>query len=121
MTNYLRFPDQATWESAVTEAGFYTQRIRARNEDGTFAANNPETPENEAWELSELIPYTHDWAIDVVGTIYNDDIVIDEETGEITSPATTMAGYHVNFVGVLPDGWDEFLVSPVAPYRIFAD
>jgi hypothetical protein len=119
-TNYLRFPDQATWESAATEAGFYTKRIRARNEDGTFVANDPGTPENEAWKLSELIAYTHDHAIDVVGTIHNNDAVIDPDTGEITSPATPMAGWHVNFIGELPTGWDEFLVTPVAPYRVFA-
>ena len=119
MTNYLRFVDQATWESAATEAGFYTQRIRARDDDGTFTANNPETPENEAWD-SILMAYTHDHAIDVVGTIYNDDAVLDPESGEVVTPATPMAGYHVNFVGALPEGWDAFLVTPVAPYRVFA-
>jgi hypothetical protein len=118
-TNYLRFDDEATWISAATEAGFYTQRIRARNEDGTFVANDPETPENEAWEPSQLMAYTHDHAIDVVGTIYNNDAVIDPD-GTVVTPATPMAGWHVNFVGELPTGWDEFLVSPVAPYRVFA-
>jgi hypothetical protein len=117
-TNYLRFPDQSAWESAATEAGFYTKRIRARNEDGTFVANDPETPENEAWD-STLMAYTHDHAIDVVGTIWNNDAVLDPD-GTVVTPATPMAGWHVNFVGELPTGWDEFLVNPVAPYRVFA-
>ena len=120
MTNYLRFADQATWEAAAATDG--------------FRVNNPTevTPESFDADTGELVPavmedhwtwlyYTHDWAIDDVGVIYNDDAVVDPDTGEVTSPATPMAGYHINFVGVLPEGWDEFLVSPVAPYRIFAD
>ena len=120
MTNYLRFADQSAWEAAATEAGFYTQRIRARNDDGTFVANDPETPANEAWEPSQLMAYTHDHAIDVVGTIYNDDATFDPETREVVTPATPKTGWHVNFIGELPTGWDEFLVTPVAPYRVFA-
>ena len=50
----------------------------------------------------------------------SDDAVIDPDTREVVTPATPMAGWHVNFVGVLPEGWDEFLVAPVAPYRVFA-
>ena len=49
-----------------------------------------------------LAAYTHDRAIDVIGEI------------------TDMVGFHVNFAGVLPEGWEEFLVNPVEPYRVFA-
>ena len=49
-----------------------------------------------------LAAYTHDRAIDVVGEIPELD------------------GWHVNFIGELPDGWDEFLVTPNDPYRVFA-
>jgi hypothetical protein len=49
-----------------------------------------------------LVAYTHDRAIDVVGEI------------------TGMAGFHVNFAGELPEGWDEFVVTPASPYRVFA-
>ena len=118
-TNYLRFPDQAAWESAAAEAGFYTKRIRARNEDGTFTADDPATPGDEAWEPFQLMAYTHDHAIDVVGTIYNDDAVLDPD-GTVVTPATTKSGFHVNFIGALPTGWSAFLVAPVAPYRVFA-
>ena len=30
-----------------------TIKKRARNEDGSFKADDPETPENEAWEVTE--------------------------------------------------------------------
>jgi hypothetical protein len=49
-----------------------------------------------------LVAYTHDRAIDVVGEIVD------------------MAGFHVNYSGVLPETWAEFLVEPAAPYRVFA-
>tara|TARA_R100000664_G_C2755796_1_gene143564 strand:- start:1345 stop:1614 length:270 start_codon:yes stop_codon:yes gene_type:complete len=32
------------------------RRRRAKNPDGTFKANNPNTPENEAWEPVEAEP-----------------------------------------------------------------
>ena len=74
--NFLRFPDESTWTDAATEAGFIV--------DGALAA------------------YTHDRAIDVVGTI------------------TDLDGWHVNFAGTLPDGWAEFAVYPANPVRVWA-
>jgi hypothetical protein len=69
-------------------------------------------PDESAWTAAAaeagfmvddtLAAYTHDRAIDVVGEI------------------TGMAGFHVNFAGMLPEGWDEFVVTPAAPYRVFA-
>ena len=49
-----------------------------------------------------LTAYTHGHAIDVVGDI----------------PDTV--GFHVNFAGVLPEGWDDYLVEPANPYQVFA-
>jgi hypothetical protein len=118
-TNYLRFTDESTFRSAAFIAGFCSEPVRARNEDGTFTADDPGTPVDEAWEPFQLMAYTHDHAIDVVGTIWNNDGVFDSD-GTVVTPATAKAGYHVNYVGVLPEGWSEFLVAPAAPYRVFA-
>lgn len=49
-----------------------------------------------------LTAYTHDRAIDVVGEIPELD------------------GWHVNFAGELPDGWEEYVVSPENPVRVWA-
>jgi hypothetical protein len=119
MTNYLRFPDQAAWESAAAEAG--------------FRVNNPTevTPESFDPDTGELVPavmedrwtwlyYTHDWAIDDVGVLYNNDAVVDPDTGEIITPATPMEGWHINYIGTLPEGWDDYLVAPRNPRRVFA-
>jgi aryl-phospho-beta-D-glucosidase BglC (GH1 family) len=90
MTNYLRFADEPTFRSAAFIAGLF---------------NEPEGDNPGGY-----IQYTHDHAMDIVGTIYNDDATFDPETREVVTPATPM----------LPTGWDAFLVSPVAPYRVFA-
>ena len=49
-----------------------------------------------------LTAYTHDRAIDVVG-----------EIPELDS-------WHVNFAGELPDGWEQYAVSPANPVRVWA-
>ena len=91
--NFLRFPDADAWTAAATEAGFLI--------DDTLTA------------------YTHGHAIDVVGTITRGG-EYDPETGDVIVAPTVLDGWHVNFAGALPDGWDEFLVTPANPYRVFA-
>jgi hypothetical protein len=93
VTHFLRFPNEQAWTAAATEAGFIT--------DDTLAA------------------YTHDHAIDVVGTISRGG-EYDPETGDVIVAPTVLAGFHVNFTGDLPETWAEFLVEPAAPYRVFA-
>jgi aryl-phospho-beta-D-glucosidase BglC (GH1 family) len=99
MTNYLRFADEATFRSAAFIAGLF---------------NEPEGDNPGGY-----IQYTHDHAMDIVGTIYNDDATFNDD-GSVITQATAKTGWHVNFIGELPTGWDEFLVTPVAPYRVFA-
>lgn len=102
MTVYLRFPDQATWLEAASTAGF----MDTDDEDNEF-----------------LVGYTHDRSIDVVGVLYNDDGVYDvDEDGEdiLVSPPTVMPGWHVNYQGTLPEGWEEYEVIPETPKRVFA-
>jgi len=93
MTQFLRFPDADAWTAAASEAGFMA--------DDTLAA------------------YTHDRAIDVVGTISRGG-EYDPETGDVIVAPTVLAGFHVNYSGDLPSGWEEFLVAPEQPYRVFA-
>ena len=93
MTQFLRFPNADAWTAAASEAGFMA--------DDTLDA------------------YTHDRAIDVVGTITRGG-EYDPETGDVIVAPTVLAGFHVNFAGVLPSGWEEFLVAPNNPCRVFA-
>ena len=91
--NFLRFPDESTWLTAATEAGFIV--------DDTLAA------------------YTHDRAVDVVGTITRGG-EYDPETGEVIVAPEVLDGWHVNFAGELPEGWSEYLVTPQHPARVWA-
>ena len=96
---FFRFTDEAAWVAAAKAAGFYV--------------TDPET------ESEVLQAYTAERAIDVIGTLYNDDGVYDEEGDEVSAP-TAMAGFHVNYLGDLPEGWDVYEVTPEQPKRIFA-
>ena len=95
MTHYLRFPDQETWLIAATAAGYRVNQSEVFNY------------------------YTHDWAIDDVGIIYNNDGVYNND-GEVITPPTQMGGWHVNIIGELPQELNQYLVTPSNPYRVFA-
>lgn len=109
MTHYLRFPDEATWLSEALTAG-----IR-KAVDVPTEADPGVTETVYSWSY-----YTHDWACDDIGVLYNNDAVINPETGEVITPATVIPGHHVNYIGELPAGWDGYVVAPAQPQRIFA-
>lgn len=52
----------------------------------------------------DLNPITasHAHAIDVVGVIPD------------------LLGWHVNYIGSLPDGWEKYAVTPASPVRVWA-
>ena len=112
-TYYLKFASQEEWDTKAEEAGYRHQ--------------NSETG---------LIHYSvHPGAIDVVGTLYNDDAVYDDE-GEIVTPATAKEGWHINIIvrpkyefdfeldqdvdQSLPEVLNTYIVDPQTPSRVFA-
>lgn len=99
MTFFLRFTDESAWTAAATEAGLYSEP----DEDGN----------------TTLAAYTHDHAIDVIGTIFHGG-EYDPETGAVIVAPTVLPGFHVNYIGTLPSEWETFLVTPEQPYRVFA-
>jgi hypothetical protein len=66
-------------------------------------------------------PYNQYGNIDIIGEIYNEDAVFDEETFEEITPATKKPGWHVNLIlsDTLPKELEEYIVTPDIPYRIF--
>jgi hypothetical protein len=94
MTHYLRFPDEATGMAALTEAGF-------TDADGT------------------VLTASHTHALDVVGVITIGG-EYDPESGDVLMPPTVLDGWHVNYIGELPEGWADYAVSPEQPVRVFA-
>jgi hypothetical protein len=57
-------------------------------------------------EDGELITASHSHAIDEIGTIIKDDI--------------PRSGWHVNFAGEPPEAWQQYLVTPQHPARVWA-
>jgi hypothetical protein len=98
MTHYLRFPDEATGMAALGAAGLLVV--------------DPDTGEQRP------ILASHSHALDVIGPIYTGGSWDAE--GIVIEPPALLPGWHVNFIGKLPDGWDAHLVDPRRPRRVFA-
>lgn len=94
MTHYLRFPDEIAATAALDAAGLL-------DTDG-----NP-------------ITASHTHALDVIGLIAIGG-TYDPETGEVITPPTPLPGWHINYSGDLPDGWDVYTVTPEQPVRVWA-
>jgi hypothetical protein len=94
MTHYLRFPGEATGIAALADAGF-------TDANGT------------------VLTASHTHALDVVGVITIGG-EYDPESGDVLVPPTVLDGWHVNLIGALPKGWDQYIVYPQSPVRVFA-
>jgi hypothetical protein len=62
---------------------------------------------------------SHTHALDVIGPIYTGG-TYDPETGEVLTPPVLLSGWHANYIGELPEGWDAYVVTPEQPARVFA-
>jgi hypothetical protein len=69
-------------------------------------------------EDDELITASHTHAIDEIGII-TEGGTYDPETGEVITPPTVISGWHVNYVGEPPEVWQQYLVTPEHPARVF--
>lgn len=95
---FFRFPDEATGMTALDAAGFIRE-----DQDG-----------NET-----IITGSHTHALDIIGPIYRGG-EWNHETGEVIVPPILLDGWHVNYLGELPEGWEEFAVFPANPARVWA-
>ena len=94
MTHYLRFPDEKTGMAALDAADLL-------DDDG-----------------APLVA-SHTHALDVIGPIYRGG-TYDPDSGEVITPPTLLQGWHCNYVGNLPEGWGNCIVTPEQPVRVFA-
>jgi len=90
---FFRFPDEATGMAALDAAGLLT-------EDGKF------------------ITASHHHALDVLGIIQRGGEWDDE--GNVITPPTVLHGWHVNYQGEVPEGWEQYAVTPQNPVRVWA-
>ena len=94
---FFRFPDEATCLAALAAAG-----LRFMDEDGN----------------QQFITASHTHSLDVIGTITRGGEWDDE--GNVITPPKTLDGWHLNYQGELPEGWEEYAVYPAAPVRVWA-
>jgi hypothetical protein len=69
-------------------------------------------------EEGELITASHTHSIDEVGTITKGGEYDPE--GEVITPPTVLSGWHVNYAGEPPEAWEQYLVTPQHPARVWA-
>jgi len=101
-TYFLKFPDEATAQTTLEEAGIYVVPI----------GNNP-----GYYKQADI-----GWAFDPIGII-TEGGVYDIETGEELTPPTVLDGWHANYIGEsLPDSLITYNLTPApsTPYRVFA-
>ena len=65
-----------------------------------------------------VITASHTHALDVVGIISTGG-EYDEE-GKVITPPVPLDGWHVNYMGELPEEWEDYVVTPEQPVRVFA-
>jgi len=104
---FFKFADEAEWLTAARAAGFII-------DVPVYDENDEPTGETEA----KLNAYTANHAIDVVGTI-TEGGEWDDEGNELVAP-TVLPGWHINYLGNLPEGWESYEVKPSSPHRVFA-
>ena len=105
-TAFLKFDSEEDWKNAAAMVGILETSID--EESGEHV---------ESWNY-----YTQDWAVDVIGTIY-DPGTYDEEGKELTPPVPH-EGWHVNAKwntvrSTMPTFLTTRGVMPVTPRRIF--
>ena len=70
-------------------------------------------------EDGELITASHTFAIDEIGIITKGG-EYNLETGEVITPPTVINRWHVNYAGEPPEEWEQYLVTPQHPVRVWA-
>lgn len=90
---FFRFPSEEEGTAALEAVGLL-------NEDGSF------------------ITASHTHSLDVIGTITRGGEWDDE--GNVITPPTVLDGWHVNLQGEVPDGWEQYVVEPQQPVRVWA-
>lgn len=120
-THFLKFPDSETFDAIASEVGYKITTEAQLDEDGNvvFPASVSYTTE----------PTSGPGAIDIIGTIYENNAVYGEPDEEgmptLVSPATEIEGFHVNICirsdTELPSQFSTYVLDPApnTPSRTF--
>ena len=115
---YLRLASEADMPTVLSE--FYRQDyVTVVDDEG----NETQTPEGDAY----LVTHSHDYAIDVVGTLHEPTgTMLTDEEGNEYPQMQEMAGWHIN-IRLVGDGVRETVealdtshgVTPETPMRVW--
>jgi hypothetical protein len=107
---YLRFPDEATFRRDIRSTDFWQANVELEDA-GPDAGMVPVTVDSGVLVMANM-----GHAFDILGTL-----VVprrDADGGIVPDGGSeTLDGYHVNFSGILPDEWVQYVVEPDNPVR----
>jgi hypothetical protein len=107
---YLRFPDEATFRREVRSTDFWQANVEMEDA-GPDAGMVPVTVDSGVLVMADM-----GHAFDILG-----QLVVprrDADGGIIADGGSeTLTGWHVNFSGILPDAWVQYVVEPDNPVR----
>lgn len=107
---YLRFPDEATFRREVRSTDFWQANVELQDA-GPDAGMVPVTVDSGTLIMADM-----GHAFDILGTL-----VVprrDADGGIVPDGGSeTLDGWHVNFSGILPDEWVQYIVEPDNPVR----
>ena len=107
---YLRFPDEATFRRDIRSTDFWQANVELEDA-GPDAGMVPVEVDSGVLVMANM-----GHAFDILGTL-----VVprrDADGGIVPDGGSeTLDGYHVNFSGILPDEWVQYVVEPDNPVR----
>jgi hypothetical protein len=107
---YLRFPDEATFRRDIRSTDFWQANVEMEDA-GPDAGMVPVTVDSGTLIMADM-----GHAFDILGTL-----VVprrDADGGIVPDGGSeTLDGWHVNFSGILPDEWVQYVVEPDNPVR----
>ena len=133
MTHFLKFTDETHWTTEATAAGFIVtdpetseERLQAYTRDhaidvvGTIV-DVPGVVLEDGEDLDDMTKKELlDWALGHGNDLPNAWLKAEVKAAcEAMLVTTYLDGWHVNYQGELPEGWDLLEVFPETPARIW--
>jgi hypothetical protein len=107
---YLRFPDEATFRRDIRSTDFWQANVEMEDA-GPDAGMVPVTVDSGTLIMADM-----GHAFDILGTL-----VVPRRDGDggivPDGGSETLDGWHVNFSGILPEAWVQYVVEPDNPVR----
>jgi len=107
---YLRFPDEQTFRREIRSTDFWQANLEFEDA-GPDAGMVPVTVDSGTLIMADM-----GHAFDILGTL-----VVPRRDGDggivPDGGSETLDGWHVNFSGILPDEWVQYVVEPDNPVR----